>query len=281
MYTVHRDFDRSPYPTNHPIHFTLPKYSSEIPIHEEAVNPCDDDVPLRPPPLRGVPLPRREEFDSPLSPKLEEDLLSTLIVAKETKTMERTKEPPSPNLPSGVVDLLISLESLSQSLSLPHKQSLSQQLTRLSYSLQTDCLYPENDQQWQTPTNINSNPPQITPRKSGATSQDLLPNSHVITPSALSSDWSGPGSFDHQKPTQLELNPNHQRSVSVQYDTQRSFLRQTSGERIYANMSSTPCTTPGNSDPLAPPLPPRDHFVSKVEYHNVPATRGPNMKTDY
>ena len=278
MHTIHRDYDRMPFSPNYPNYYP-PQYYPPIPTHDDAVQPVEE--PVRVVPYRNGTL-RNQEYDSPLSQDQEPDsLLDTLIVGKESSNnLDRAIEVDSTaNLPSEIVSLIISLESLSQSLSISHKQFLSHQLTRLSYSLQTDCLNPEINQNWELPSKSTPSPPHITPRPSNAfpsTSKEQTPPPPPVlfTPPAISTDWSGPGSFPTFEQRSTNLDVNHQRSASVQYDPQ-PFMRQISQENIYANASSSsPGIKTNSQDMPAPPLPPRDHFGSQVEYQNIPTNRG-------
>lgn len=275
MHTVHRDYDRVPFSPNYPNYYPPQYYPhSEIPAHEDAVHSVENPVHVTP--YRNGTLPRKQEYDSQdLEPS---SLLDTLIVSKETgNSGDRIIEVDSTaSLPSEIVSLIISLESLSQSLSISHKQLLSHQLTRLSYSLQSDCLNPKINQNLEIPTKSSPSPPPITPRPtntltSTSVEQSPHPPPPTFTSPPISTDWSGPGSFPSydQRPTNLDIN--HQRSVSVQFESQApSFTRQISEEIIYANTSSP---SPMIKDLSAPPLPPRDHFGSQVEYQNIPANR--------
>ena len=234
----------------------------------------------------------KQEYDCPDSPDLAgDDLVNTLIVGSN-KLLEHerpTLQDSLLSLPPGIVELLLSLENLSNFLPISEKQSLSHQLTKLSYSLQTQCLYPDTNQEYETPTKRSPSPPILTPRK---------PNSHtpsvpivaprMSTPSTIS-DWSGPGSFptfqDQNRPTKLNVHtlpasPHYQRSVGTQYD-QKCLVKQKS-EVIYANTSSSPVASdlPPHKPNLAPPLPPRDHTGS--DYQNLPPSRGSKKKgVDY
>ena len=271
MHTIHRDYDRVPFPSTFPNYYSPQYYThSEIPTDADAVQE----------PYRNGSLPRKQEYDSPVSQDLEPcSLLNTLIVSKESSNnLDRAIEVDSTNnLPSELVNLIISLESLSQSLSISHKQFLSHQLTRLSFSLQTDCLNPEISQNWELPTKSTPSPPLITPRPSNTLSStskvQTPPPPPLFTPPAISTDWSGPGSFPTYDQRSANLDINHPRSSSVQYESQIPFARQISQEIIYANTSSPSTGIDSSSQDLsAPPLPPRD-FGSQVEYQNIPTNR--------
>ena len=284
MHTVHSDYDPSPYPANYQYFPSRYSKQGELPMHEN-----DLEVTTRVVPLRTAPFHSKQEYDCPDSPDLVgDDLVNTLIVGDDLNIVsDRSPGQVSlHNLPPQIVELIISLDDSSQTLSISQKQSLSHQLTKMSLSLQTQCLYGDTNQEWDTHTKRCPSPPIFTPRKPNPQTPSVpIVTPRISTPTAPCTDWSGPGSFptyqEQHRPTKLNIStlpasPHHQRSTSVQYD-QKCLVKQKSDDVIYANTSSTPSNT---SCLHAPPLPPRDNAPGP-EYQNLPPNRGSKKRINY
>ena len=276
---------KTPQQSNYQYHPARYSNQGEVPMHENDLVETTRVVPHR-----TADFYTRQEYDCPESLDLVgDDLINTLIIRPEFNVTSDGSpvQDTHLNIPHQIVDLISSLETLSKSLSTSEKQFMSHQLTKLSYTLQTECLYPDSSQQWETPAKRSPSPPTLTPRKPNHQVSDVnIVAQRVLTPS----DWSGPGSFptcqDQNRPTKLNINTLpascfSQRSASVQYD-QKCLVKQKSDEVIYANTSSTP-TSSGphtNKATIAPPLPPRDrdHTATGPDYQNLPPSRGSKKK---
>ena len=223
--------------------------SQQLPALEDAV-PVSEQ--LRPSPFNAH---TNELFRVPkfgmLDPGSDGDYMTNTIIIQDQSNnfQEESLEPGSlDSLPPQLRDLITEIDSLSKPLSLNQKLILSQQLTRLSYSLQTSCLCPVlTEMSPRSPRFSPTPPPQVVPKSA-------VPSSPIMSRPAVGSDWIGPGHalVQPKRPGQINLmnspvSPKANTMPSLQYDS-----RNLASEVIYVNTSGSP------SAAHAPPLPPRD-----------------------